>query len=72
MEDNYFMSSDLSILVHDGGISQFNQFYDRVKNKYKILTRPYVEIYEGEKFNHISKEKLIVELKKSVELFVMA
>ena len=46
---NYFMSSDLSMLGCDCGVSSLSQFYDKIKNKYKISPRPYVESYEGEK-----------------------
>ena len=47
------------------------QFYDRIKNKYQMLPRPYVESYEGEKGNLFLREKWILELAKLVELFVM-
>ena len=66
MNDNYFKSSDVSMLGHGGGFSQFTQFYDRIKNKYQILPRPYMDSYEGEKINHILKEKLIVELENQL------
>ena len=72
MNDNYFRSSDVSMLVHGGGVSQFTQICYKIKNKYQILPRPSVESYEDEKVNHILKEKLIVVLEKLVEFFVMA
>ena len=49
MNDNYFKDSDVTMLGHGGGVSQFTQFYYRIKNKYQILPRPYVESYEGER-----------------------
>ena len=41
---HYFNSSDVFMLGHGCGISQFPQFYDRKK-----LLHPYVGCYEGEK-----------------------
>ena len=64
--------SEVPLLGHGGGVSQFTQFYGIIKNKYQILPHTYVESYEGETVNHILNEKLIMELEKPVELFVMA
>ena len=40
---NYFKSSDVSMLGHGCGFSQFPQFYYRIKNQ--LLTCPYLGSY---------------------------
>ena len=44
-----FKSTDVSMLGHGCDVSQYSQFYDTIKNKYKMLPRPYVGSYIGEK-----------------------
>ena len=66
---NYFNSADVSMLGHGCGVSKFPQFYDIIKKQ--ILKCPYVGSYEGEKGNLFLKEKWILDLEKSVELFMM-
>ena len=43
----YFNSSDVSMLVHDCGVSQYPQFYDTIKI-YQMLPHPDVGSYSGE------------------------
>ena len=68
---NYFKYDSVLVLGHGCGVSQFDQFYKKIKNKYKILPRPYVGSYEGENIGKILKEKWIVELEKYFETFVI-
>ena len=37
------------MLGHGFGVSQFTQFYEKIKNKYQLLPRPYVGSHLGEK-----------------------
>ena len=55
-KENYFKSSDVSMLSHGCGISQLPQFYDITQNKYQIIPRPYVGRNESEKGNILMKE----------------
>ena len=70
-KDNKLKYADASMLFHVGRVSQFPQLYESNKNKYQILTRPYVGIYEDGKSNPFLKEKWIIESEKSVELLLM-
>ena len=45
----YFKSADVSMLGHGYGALQYPQFYDTFKKIYKMLPRPYVGNYSGEK-----------------------
>ena len=65
-KENYLKPLDVAMLGHGFGVSQFPQFYDRIENIYKILPRQCLGIYECEKGYLFLKEKLIVELTKSV------
>ena len=56
---------------HGCGVSQFPQFYDKIKNEYKFLPHPYVRNYLGEKRHKYLQETWIPESAKSVETFVM-
>ena len=38
----YFKSADVSMLGHGCGVSQYPHFYDKTKNIYQMLPRPYV------------------------------
>ena len=38
----YFKSADTSILGNSCAVSQYPQFYDKIKDKHHILPRPYV------------------------------
>ena len=40
-----FKSADVLMLGHGFGVSQYPQFYDKIKKKYKILPRPYEGSY---------------------------
>ena len=51
----FFKSTDVSILGHSCCVSQYPQFYDKIKNKYQILPRPYVGSYSGEKGHQFLK-----------------
>ena len=69
-KENYFKSADVSMLCHGCGVSQYPQFYDRTKNIYQVLPRPYVGIYSGEKFHQFLPDPWIIALEKYVEHFV--
>ena len=71
LKANYFKYSDVSMLGHGYGVSQFPHLYDRIKNKYQILPCPYVGSYDGKKGNLFLREKCIVDLAKSIGLFGM-
>ena len=49
----YFKYSDVSMLGHGCGVSQYPQFYDTNKNIYQMLPRPYVVSYSGQKGHKI-------------------
>ena len=49
-----FKSDDVLMLGHGCGVSQYPQFYDRIKYIYIILPRPYVGSYIGEKGHQFS------------------
>ena len=70
MKDNYFISSDGSMLLHGCGVSNFHSFIKETKI-YQILPRPHVVSYEDRKGGQFLKEKWIVDLEKSVEIFRM-
>ena len=55
-----FKSADVSILVHGCGVSQYLQFHDTIKKIYKMLPRPYVGSYSGEKGQNILHKLLEV------------
>ena len=63
-KENYFNSADLSMLFHGCGGSQYPQFYDKTKNIYQILPRPYVGRYSGEKGHQFLQENWILILAK--------
>ena len=65
-KENYFKSADVSMLVNGSGVSQFTQFYEKIKNKYKLLPCPYMGSYLGEKSHNFLQEKWIIALAKSV------
>ena len=65
----YFKSADISMLVHSCSVSQYPQFYDRIK-KYQMLQRPYVGSYAGEKDHQFLKNPWIIALEKLVETFI--
>ena len=54
------------MLGHGCGVSQFTQFFDRIKNTNQILPRYYVECSEVEKVHLFKKKKVVVDLSKSV------
>ena len=49
-----FKSVDVQMLGHGCGVSQYTQFYDITK-KNKMLPRPYVGSYIGEKGHQFSQ-----------------
>ena len=51
-------------------VSKFPQFYDKIKNKYQFIPRPYGGSYSGEKGHIFLQEKWILSLSKSVETFL--
>ena len=59
-------SAGVLMLGHGCGVSQHPQFYDRIKNIYQMLQRPYVGSYIGE-----NGHQWIIVLAKSVETFFM-
>ena len=58
------------MLVHVCSVSQYPQFYDRIKNIYEILPRPYVRSYSGEKGHQFFHKTCILALAKLVETFI--
>ena len=60
------------MLGHGCGVSQYPHFYDRIKNIYQMLPRPYVGIYSGEKRHQFLHEPWILALSKSVESFLVS
>ena len=56
----FFKSAGVSILVHGCGVSQYPQFYDRIKNILQMLPRPYVGSYSGEKSRQFFQELWIL------------
>ena len=48
------------MLGHGYGVSQYPQFYDRFKNIYQMLSRPYVGSYIVEKGQQFLKEPWII------------
>ena len=65
-----FKSADVLMLGHGCGVSQYPQFYDRIKNIYQMLPRPYVGSYSGEKGHQFLNKLWILALAKSVERFL--
>ena len=65
----FFKSGDVSMLGHGYDVSQYPQFYDRVK-KNQMLPRLYVGSYIGEKGCQFLQEPWIIALAKSVETFL--
>ena len=59
--------ADVSMLGHGCGVSQYPQFYDRIK-KYQMLPRPYVGSYIGKKGHQFLQEACIIASAKSFEL----
>ena len=45
----YFKSTYVSVLGHGCGVSQYPQFYDKIKKKYQMLSRLYVGVFSGKK-----------------------
>ena len=45
----FFKQDGVLMLGHGCGVSQYPQFYDRIKNMYQMILRPYVGSYSGEK-----------------------
>ena len=45
----YFKSTEVSMLGHGCGVSQYPEVYDTIKNIYQMLPYPYVGSYSGEK-----------------------
>ena len=68
----FFKLSDVLMLGHGCGVSQYPQFYDRVKNIYQMLPRPYVGSYSGEKGHQFLHKPWILALAKSVEMFLVS
>ena len=48
-KENYFKYADVSMLGHGCRFSKFTRFYEKIQNKYQVLTCPYVGSYETEK-----------------------
>ena len=60
----FFNFAGFSMLGRGCGFSPYPQFYDRIKNIYQILSRPYVESYSGEKGRQFLHEPWILVLAK--------
>ena len=70
-KSQFFKSSDVSMLGHGCGVSQYSQFYDRIKNIYQMLPHPFVGSYKCEKGHRFLQEPWTIALAKSVENFIM-
>ena len=57
-------SAGFPMLGHGCGFSPYPQFYDRIKNIYQILPRPYVGSYSGEKGRQFLHKPWILPLAK--------
>ena len=66
-----FKSADVLMLGHGCGVSQYPQFYDRIKNIYQMLPHSYVVINSGEKVHQFLQEPCIITLAKSAEIILM-
>ena len=66
-----FKSADVSMLGHGFSVSQYFQFYDRIKNIYQMLPHIYFGSCIGEKGHQFWQEPWIIALAKSVETFFM-
>ena len=55
----YFKYDDVSMMGHDCGVSQYPQFYDKIKKKYQMLSRLYVGVFSGKKGQPFLQEKWI-------------
>ena len=58
------------MLGHGCGVSQYPKFYERIKNKYKMLPHTYMGSYSGEKVHQFLQEPWIFALEKLVETFI--
>ena len=58
------------MLGHGCGVSQYPQFYDTNK-KIRMLPRPYVGSYSGEKGRQILQQPWIIASAKSIETFII-
>ena len=56
----YFKSTDVSMLVHSCGVSQYPQLNYTNKNIYQMLPRPYLGSYSGEKGHEIMQQSWII------------
>ena len=45
-KNGYFTSSDVAILGHGYGVSQYPQLYDKHLEKYQLLPHPYLGKFE--------------------------
>ena len=61
-----FKSDYVSILGHGCGVSQYPQFYEKNKNRYKMLPRSFVGSYLGEKGHYFFQEKCICKVYSSI------
>ena len=66
-----FKSNGVLMLGHGCGVSKYPQFYDRIKNIYRILPRPHVGSYSGENSHQFLHKPCILALAQSLEIFVM-
>ena len=48
-KSRYFKSTDVQMLVHGCGISQYPQVDEKIKEKHQMLPRTYVGSYSGKK-----------------------
>ena len=65
----FFKSADVLMLGHGCGVSQYPQFYDRIK-KYQMLPRPYVGSYSGEKGCQFFKNHILLNYPNQLERLV--
>ena len=66
-----FKLGDVLMLGHGCGVSQYTQFYDRIKYRYQMSPRLYVGSYSGKNGHQFLQEPWILALSKSVKTFIM-
>ena len=68
-KENYLKSSDVSMLSHGCGVSQFPQFYEKIKNIYQLLRRQCVVSYDSEKGQNIFARNMDSWFRKISRMF---
>ena len=66
----FFKSIDVPMLGHGYGVSQYSKFYDRIKNIYQLLPRPYKRIYSGDKCHQFFKNHGLLHYPNQLKHFL--